>query len=285
MIRTSAGWLNGLGTGSRAGWTELDYRFPGRVDVEVGTGITLRSEGFQEIHLGKFREADNLTEAMIMDPSRWAWEKDTKSVTRAWAQHVLAAERLRPSRSRGYEHDGDLVVVGHWLPPRTVEELLWVAGFRPSLATWRARATDALRDVQVAAIHALNGGAIPKATRSRIQPEEKVAELAQHAWMRWFAVFRTELEVGGRTYKLNGRPLYRDDQLVLRFRHPSSGSELTIASEVATHPFLHNMEIDVAGEVLRRQSVAWEDLPNVVDEIGTMIAAQKMRRFSNRTRA
>lgn len=287
MIRTIAERLNGLESGRQRDegctWLEVGYYYPGRVDIQAGTGIKIRTDGTQAVYLGRLCEPDTLTEAAYMDSGGWEWSEHTKPRARVWVQNVLAADLLKQSRS--YEYDGELVVVSHRLPPRVVEESLWASGFRPSLATWRARSSDARRNLLANVIEALNGGTVHAATAPALKkPSEKIAELAQHAWMRWYAVFRTELEVGGRTYKMDGRPLLRDDDLVLKFRHHSSGSALDAEFGVASHPFLHDATIVVDGQTLQRDSVAWEDLPGFVDEVGELITAQKRaRRSAGRT--
>lgn len=287
MIHTNAEQLNGLESGrqreDRCTWLEVGYFYPGRVDIQAGTGIKIRTDGTQAVYLGRLCEPDTLTEAAYMDSGGWEWDKNTKPRARVWVQNVLAADLLKQSRS--YEYDGELVVVSHRLPPRVVEESLWASGFRPSLATWRARSSDARRNLLANIIEALNGGTVHAATAPAVKkPSGKISELAQHAWMRWYAVFRTDLEVGGRTYKMDGRPLLRDDDLVLKLRHPSSGSELEAEFGVASHPFLHDVTIEVDGQTLQRDSVAWENLPGLVDEVGKLITAQKRaRRSSGRT--
>ena len=114
--------------------------------------------------------------------------------------------------------------------------------------------------------------------------KDQLKENAQHAWMRWHAVFRMDLEVGGRTYKVRGRPVLRGDELAIAFRHASSGSELTIRFDVASHPFLYNVTVEVDGQTLRREALAWHDFPALAEDIGSTIKAKKRPQASSATR-
>jgi hypothetical protein len=81
---------------------------------------------------------------MWMDDALWKWQSEAAARrAQIWVKHVMVADHL--GRPQGYEFEGELVLVGIRIPSRQVESLLLQAGFRPSLATWRAKASDERR--------------------------------------------------------------------------------------------------------------------------------------------
>jgi len=264
--------LNGLFVGYNADSLVVDYVYPGTIDIHIVDGITLKTTGdAKSVRLGRLLV--ERTAESVMDDRSWQWEQSAAARARAWVQHVLVADSLEQSQS--YEFEGQLVLVGHRLPPRAAEVSLYAAGFRPSLGTWRAPATDERRGRLPEFVRALDGdGAASAATPLTAPPDER-KERAQHVWMRWHAIFRTTLEVGGRTYQVRGRPTLRDHALEIELRHASSKSELTIRFDVSTHPLLSDVTVELGDHNLRRELLAWEDLPALAEEIGAAITAQK----------
>ena len=271
MIRPTAIELNGLRVGSNADSLVVDYVYPGTIDIHIVHGITLKTTGdVKNVRLGRLL-AERTAEA-VMDDRSWQWEPSAAAKARAWVQHVLVADSLEQSQS--YEFEGQVVLVGHRLPPRAAEVSLYAAGFRPSLGTWRAPATDKLRARLPEFVRVLSGDAAASVTQLTVPPGE-LKERAQHVWMRWHAIFRTALEVGGRTYQVRGRPTLRDNELEIGLRHASSKSELTLRFDVSTHPVLFGVSVGLGDSSLRRELLAWEDLPALAEEIGAAITAQK----------
>ena len=273
MIRPSPLQLNGLRLASNADSLVVDYVYPGTVDIHVIHGITLTTTGkdAKNVRLGRLKGEH--TVADVMDDRLWAWEQSTAAKAQAWVKHVLVADALNERQS--YELEGQLVIVGHGLPPRAAEHALYTAGFRSSLGTWRAVATEERRARLPDLMWSLGGD---KSTPQTTYPTATAGELkerAQHVWMRWHAVFRTDLEVGGRTYTVRRRPVLRDSDLAIELRHASSQSELTIRFDVASHPFLYGVIVEVGGQTLRHAALAWEDFPALADEVSAAILAQK----------
>jgi hypothetical protein len=272
VIRPTAIELNGLRVGGNADGLVVDYVYPGTVDIRLAHGITLKTTGdAKNVRLGRLR-VERSAES-VMDDRSWEWEPSAAARARAWVQHVLVADSLEQSQS--YEFEGQVVLVGHRLPPRAAEVSLYVAGFRPSLGTWRAPATDERRAQLPAFVQALSGDAVDSAPTPLTAPPDELKERAQHVWMRWHAIFRTALEVGGRTYQVRGRPMLRDNALEIELRHASSKSALTIRFDVSTHPLLSDVAVELGDDNLRRERLAWEDLPALAEEIGAAITAQK----------
>ena len=275
MIGTTTLQLNGLRLADSADGVIVYYTYPGSIDVHLGHGIKLTTTGkdAQDIRLGRLRIEPTATN--VMDPDTWEWEEKTAGKARAWVQHVLAADALEDIQS--YEFEGQVVIVAHEILTRTAEGALYAAGFRSSLATWRAAATAKQRARLPDLMRTVRGdAAVTEATYPKV-PDGDLKEHAQHAWMRWHAVFGTDLDAGGRTYRVRGRPELRDDHLGVAFRHASSGSELTIRFDVASHPFLYNVTAAVDRQTLRREALAWHDFPALADDIGAAIKAQKKR--------
>lgn len=271
MIRPTAIELNGLRVGSNADSLVVDYVYPGTIDIHIVHGITLKTTGdAKNVRLGRLL-AERTAES-VMDDRSWQWEPSAAATARAWVQHVLVADSLEQSQS--YEFEGQVVLVGHRLPPRAAEVSLYAAGFRPSLGTWRAPATEERRVRLPELVRALGGNAAASAAQLTVPPGE-LKERAQHVWMRWHAIFRTALEVGGRTYQVRGRPMLRDNELEVELRHASSKSELTLRFDVSTHPLLFGATVELGDSSLRRELLAWEDLPALAEEIGAAVTAQK----------
>jgi hypothetical protein len=272
VIRPTAIELNGLRVGSNADGLVVDYVYPGTIDIHLAHGITLKTTGdAKHVRLGRLLV--ERTAESVMDDRSWEWEPSATNKARAWVQHVLVADSLEQSQS--YEFEGQVVVVGHRLPPRAAEVSLYAAGFRPSLGTWRAPATDERRAQLPAFVRALSGDAADSAATPLTTPPGELKERAQHVWMRWHAIFRTALAVGGRTYQVRGRPTLRDNALAIELRHASSKSALTIRFDVSTHPLLSDVTVELGDDHLRREQLAWEDLPALAEEIGAAITAQK----------
>jgi hypothetical protein len=272
VIKTFPTELNGLFVGYNADSLVVDYVYPGTIDIHIVDGITLKTTGdAKSVRLGRLLV--ERTAESVMDDRSWQWEPSAAARARAWVQHVLVADSLEQSQS--YEFEGQLVLVGHRLPPRAAEVSLYAAGFRPSLGTWRAPATDERRSRLPEFVRALDGDEAASAATPLTAPPDERKERAQHVWMRWHAIFRTTLEVGGRTYQVRGRPTLRDHALEIELRHASSKSELTIRFDVSTHPLLSDVTVELGDHNLRRELLAWEDLPALAEEIDAAIMAQK----------
>ncbi len=270
MIRPTAIELNGLRVGSSADGLIVDYVYPGTIDIHVLHGITLKTTGdAKNVRLGRLLATR--TAERIMDDRSWQWEPNAAAKTRAWVQHVLLADSLQQSQS--YELEGQVVLVGHRLPPRAAEVSLFAAGFRPSLATWRAAATDERRARLPEFVRALGGDAAASAAQLAT-PTGEPKERAQHIWMRWHALFQTALELGGRTYQMRGRPTLYDNELEIELRHASSKSKLTLRFDVSKHPVLFGVNLEFGEDRQQREFLAWEDLPALTEEISAAITAQ-----------
>ena len=279
MIRPTAIELNGLRVGSSADSLVVDYVYPGTIDIHVVHGITLKTTGdAKSVRLGRL--LTKRTAERIMDDRSWQWEPNAVAKTRAWVQHVLLADSLQQSQS--YELEGQVVLVGHRLPPRAAEVSLYAAGFRPSLATWRAAATDERRERLPELVRALGGDAAASAAQLAA-PTEQPKERAQHVWMRWHAIFQTALDLGGRPYQMRGRPTLYDNELEIELRHASSKSKLTLRFDVSKHPVLFGVNLELGEDRQQRELLAWEDLPSLTEEISAAITAQTKGRRSPAT--
>ncbi|MFZ6184881.1 hypothetical protein [Nannocystis pusilla] len=275
MTRSLTPQINGLRLSFVDRRLHVDYEYPGTIDVDIIGGVRLKAaKDAGTFELGRFDHADGAW----FDELRWTWDT-ARATTRArvWVQNVLVAHEEQVSRS--YEHDGELVVIWHRLPTRNSEQALLAAGFEPSLATWRAAPTDRRR--AVARTLLTNEAATPGAfAREQTSDTDELRQRAQHAWMRWFAVFRDTLAVGGRTYKIAGRPALRGDALVLDLRH-GSGVSLYVRLDVSKHPLLYPVSVD--GDVtLQRDSLAWEDFPALAEEIGGILDARRKQQAASK---
>ena len=244
----------------------VTYVYPGTIEVE-GVGGVRYSPGKDEtvVELGRFDHADGAW----FDDSRWSWNDATANPSaRVWVQNVLAAHEAKKSRS--YTRGGELVLVWSELPTRRSEEALLAAGFQPSLATWRA-ATSERRRALVHALLANEATPVVSLPREATDERKELKERAQHAWMRWFAIFRDTLV--GRTFRLKGTPALRDHELIVNYRH-SSGASLQVRLGVSRHPLLYPVTVDGA-VTLKRDLVAWEDFPALEGEIGAVLDARK----------
>jgi hypothetical protein len=169
VIRPTAIELNGLRVGSNADGLVVDYVYPGTIDIHLAHGITLKTTGdAKHVRLGRLLV--ERTAESVMDDRSWEWEPSAAASARAWVQHVLVADSLEQSQS--YEFEGQVVLVGHRLPPRAAEVSLYAAGFRPSLGTWRAPATDERRAQLPAFVRALSGDAADSAATPLTAPPE-----------------------------------------------------------------------------------------------------------------
>lgn len=273
--------LHGLTTGSGGeGCIGFYYDFPGTVDVQVATGIKWQNRDRKKILLGRYCEPnEDFRSALVAD--LWRWESGTNPMAQEWVKNVLAA--YSKDRSHSYESQGELVVIAHRIPPRVVEAELWEAGFRPSLATWRAPSTSTRRGLVPGVLDELNSMKVVVGDLAEIEATEKERDRAQHAWMRWYALFGKEFEVGRRTYKLSGQPKLADGELVLRFHHPSSGQGLACFIGVASHPLFHDVFVEVGDRELEPGTLAWEDLPNLPVQIQEAIAPKTRGRRGGKT--
>jgi hypothetical protein len=212
---------------------------------------------------------------MWMDDVLWKWQNEAAARrAQVWVKHVMVADLL--GRPQGYEFDGELVLVGTALPSRQVEVLLLQSGFRPSLATWRAKASDERRRRLPEFVARLSEG--PSEGRG-LGPQEPTAskqvsdikelkDRAQHVWMRWYALFKNELATAGRTYQIRGRPTLGERELVLRYRHPSSGAELMLRFDVATHTLHHRTTAAFGGQTIGARRARMGGVPGVRDRRG-----------------
>ncbi len=266
--------LNGLEHWFQADGSTISYSYPGSIDVELVPGIRFQTKSASQlIELGIFRGGDNATAEMWMDESLWQWQKDAADRrARAWVKHVMVADQS--GRPQAYEIDGELVLVGAILPQRQVESSLLQAGFRPSLATWRAKATDERRGRLPEYIEWLSGGhpdgEAPTATAESTDPKE-LQERAQHIWMRWNKLFEKELAIAGRIYQMRGRPTLSKREITIKFRHQSSGAELALRFAVAFHPLHHRTIAEFGDQTAERAALAWEEYPEFLNSIGDAI--------------
>jgi hypothetical protein len=149
--------IHGLETRYADSGVMVSYVYPGAIEIRLGVGMTMPAADHgkeQWIDLG-LCVADP-DEQDPRDDRFWRWESTTKPATRIWAQHVMAVDARveNPKRrtnggptSLTYAHDGEVVLLWGFVPARADELALLAAGFRPSLATWRAPATADSRDV------------------------------------------------------------------------------------------------------------------------------------------
>lgn len=273
--------VNALDTWTRAEKYRIHYVFPGSIDVELGAGIKLQtSNDSKTIELGAFLGRGERNAAMWMDEELWEWRADAADRrAQVWVKHVMVANLLQ--QPQGYEFEGEIVLVGNTLPTRQVERLLSQAGFRSSLATWRAKATDERRGHLPVLIASLrNERPVELEPASPTAPTElkdlkALKERAQHVWMRWHAIFEDQLAVGGRTYQVRGRPTLGERALIIRLRHQSSGAELEFRFDVTGHPLQHRTTAVFGDQTMERESLAWEEFPAFVSDVGDAIKPRR----------
>jgi hypothetical protein len=269
--------VNALDTWTRAEKYRIHYVFPGSIDVELGAGIKFQTRNDSKtIELGAFLGKGERNAAMWMDEELWEWRADAADRrAQVWVKHVMVANLLQ--QPQGYEFEGEIVLVGTTLPTRQVERLLSQAGFRSSLATWRAKATDERRVHLPELIAWLsNERPVEPKPASPTAPTEltdlkALKERAQHVWMRWHAIFEDQLAVAGRTYQLRGRPTLGERALIIKFRHQSSAAELEFRFDVATHPLQHRTTAVFGDQTMEREALAWEEFPDFVNSVGDAI--------------
>jgi hypothetical protein len=160
------------------------------------------------------------------------------------------------------------------------------AGFQPSLATWRAKASDERRRRLPEFVAWLDEDgaeeprtATPESAASKNSGEIKeLKDRAQHVWMRWYVLFRGELATAGRSYQIRGRPTLDDRELVLKYRHPSSGAELALHFDVAGHPLHHKATAAFDDETVVAEALAWAAYPEFVAAVGDAIKPRSATR-------
>ena len=278
--------VNALQNWSQVEQSRIIYVFPGTIDVEIGTGIRLQTRGESNmVELGAFLGKGEASADMWMDDALWRWEsKAAARRAQVWVKHVMVAHLL--GQPQGYEFEGELILVGTTIPPRLVELRLLQAGFRPSLATWRAKATEGRRRRLPEFIAWLSGEgpeesetASPESVASKESSDIKeLKDRAQHTWMRWYAIFEEEIVTAGRTYQMRGRPTLGDRELTLKYRHPSSGAELTLRFDVAAHPLHHPTTAAFGDQTVVREALAWEEYPEFVTSVGDAIKPRSAAR-------
>ncbi len=128
MIVTDEPRIHGITTSPEDEGVEVYYEYPGSLEVRVIAGVTMPAAYRpQHIVLGRFLADADRQDAR--DDRSWRWPADTKSTTRRWAQHVLAADARRESLV--YEHDGEIVLIWAFIPGRAQElALLEAIGFQ-----------------------------------------------------------------------------------------------------------------------------------------------------------
>ncbi len=279
MISTDDTRIHGLASHYADDGVEVSYVYPGALEVRIATGVTMPPAArAQQVALGIL-----LADPDDQDPRddrSWRWPASTNPATRRWAQHVLAADSR--TESLVYEHDGELVLVWAFIPGRAAELALLEAGFTPALATWRAPTTPETRTL--AAQMAKRSPSAPVFTLGTAPPvppetdERAHADRVEHAWMRWAACMDTRaLMVGKRTYEFRGPPQRDGSTLVLRYR--TRDADLQIALDVERHPLIYDVSVGVGGRGASLTphlipSVAWQDFPALVEEIGRIIAGK-----------
>ena len=279
MISTDDTRIHGLVSRYADDGVEVSYVYPGSLEVRIATGVTMPAATRpQQVVLGMLLAEPDQQDSR--DDRSWRWPAGTNPATRHWAQHVLAADAR--SESLVYEHDGELVLVWAFIPPRAYELALLEAGFTPALATWRAPATHETRTLAAQmAKHRASPPAFTLGTAPPVTPvadEGTHADRVEHAWMRWAACMDTRvLIVGPRTYDFRGPPQRDGSTLVLRYR--TREADLQIALDVERHPLIYDVSVGVGGRGASLtphliSSVAWEDFPALVEEIGKIVAAK-----------
>ncbi|MBL9104024.1 MAG: hypothetical protein JNL82_23975 [Myxococcales bacterium] len=267
--------MNAVSIWPRTEGTLIHYVYPGTIDVSLGAGIRFQTSGeSKDVELGTFIGKGEASAKMWMDDALWRWQSEAAARrAQVWVKHVMVADLL--GQPQGYEFEGELVLVGIRVPSRRVELLLLQAGFRPSLATWRAKASDERRR-RLPEFVAWLGGDEPEEPRSAVfatsaSDIKELKDRAQHVWMRWYALFAKDLATAGRTYQMRGRPTLGDRELVLKYRHPSSGGELALRFDVAAHPVHHKTTAEFDDQTLVREALAWEEYPDFVTAVGDAI--------------
>ena len=270
--------MNAVSVWPRTADTLIHYVYPGTIDVSLGAGIRFQTRGESEsVELGAFLGKGEVSAEMWMDDALWKWQsKAAARRAQVWVKHVMVADLL--GRPQGYEFEGELVLVGIRVPSSRVERLLLQVGFRPSLATWRAKVTEERRRRLPEFVSWL-GGDEPEEPRSAPPPAattsssdiKELKDRAQHVWMRWYAIFAKDLATAGRTYQMRGRPTLGDRELVLTYRHPSSGAELVLRFDVAVHPLHHKASAEFDDQTLVREALAWEEYSEFVAAVGDAI--------------
>ncbi|MBL9105638.1 MAG: hypothetical protein JNL82_32180 [Myxococcales bacterium] len=281
--------MNALSVWPRTADTLIHYEYPGTIDVNLGAGIRLQTRGdSKDVELGAFLGKGEVSADMWMDDALWRWQSETAArPAQVWVKHVLVADLL--GRPQSYEFGDEIVLVGIRIPSRRVESLLLQAGFRPSLATWRAKVSDERRRHLPEFIAWLDDdgsdgprSAPPESGAPKNSGDIKeLKERAQHVWMRWYVLFREELTTAGRSYKFRRRPTLDDRNLVLYYHHPSSGARLMLSFDVAAHPLHHTATADFDGQTIVREALAWAEYPEFVAAVGDAIKPRATRKVAS----
>jgi len=278
MITDDGMHIHGLRTRYADDGVEVYYSYPGALEVRLATGVTMPAANRpQSIVLGLL-----LADPDEQDPREdrsWRWPAHTTPATRRWAQHVLAADHREENLV--YEHDGELVLVWSFVPPRPHELALLDLGFTPAMATWRAPATAETRTLADKL-----AGQRRSSSRPALGTLPVVAALdahdhanaVEHAWLRWAALMDTNvLKVEKRSYDFKAPPQRDGSALVLHYRTRNADLRLTL--DTARHPLIYDVTVAVGdrGKPLKPHTipgVAWEDFAALVDEIGRIVAGK-----------
>jgi hypothetical protein len=194
-----------------------------------------------------------------------------------------------------YAHDGEVVLLWGFVPAQGGRaRSCMAAGFRPSLATWRAPATADSRDVaaRMARVAPVPDSATHREPGAPPPPiaavlAEAHGEWVQHAWMRWAALMGTSgLQVGPHRFEFM-RPAQADGTtLVLRYR--KGKDDLRVALDVARHPLIYDVTVSMGARgsaqhlgIPRSErvfpGVAWEDFPTLVAAIEPFVTVGPIR--------
>ncbi|MBZ5709661.1 hypothetical protein [Nannocystis pusilla] len=167
----------------------------GTVDVQEGDGRSVRrGQPPSSTEIGRFARAPQSAEEAL-GTDLWIWRRGTAPDTRLWAKHATFSHLAR--RHHWFEHDGVITLILHTLPRAELELELLAQGFRPMLATWRAPATDEVRQLAARVVEytpeteLVFEAAAARAEEVRVttDPEgHRLYEAANHAWARFHAL-------------------------------------------------------------------------------------------------
>jgi hypothetical protein len=278
MITDDGTTIHGLRTRYADDGVEVYYAYPGALEVRIADGVTMPAAARpQSIVLGVLQADPD--EQDPREDRGWRWAAHTTPATRRWAQHVLAADHREENLV--YEHDGELVLVWSFVPPRAHELALLDLGFTPAMATWRAPATAETRTLADKLV-----GQRRSSSRPTLGTLPVVATLdahdhanaVEHAWLRWAALIDTNvLKVEKRSYDFKAPPQRDGSALVLHYRTRNADLRLTL--DTAPHPFIYDVTVAVGdrGKPVKPHTipgVAWEDFAALVDEIERIVAGK-----------
>lgn len=280
MKRSNATTIHGvheLDLTTRSGKTlqEFVYIHPEPIDVRIADGVTMRGSRVDEVRLAVSRLPLPAPED-AMEPTNYMQVKSPESLQ--WLMRVIAAQRAK--RNLIYKPaSGGYTLVLCAIPERALELELLRHGFTPRMASWSGR-PDAwghsfLLEVARRTPHTYrrpeSWGQAP-ATPFPTDSQDELEHRAEHAWLRWCAVFDDWIRVGGRTFYLRKRPVLDLQTRELRFHFErlrnrrGDERQLQVRLRLDVHPLIYPAALSFGTPGKRSAIVeqiaglAWEDM-------------------------